>query len=74
MAGHSRWRTLQAKRLAETGDVREHPEYEQAGRDAGGGSAQSDPQEPEPYPERSGRASGNQPARPVAHRARWRHA
>lgn len=33
MAGHSRWRTLQAKRLAETGDVREHPEYEQAGRD-----------------------------------------
>jgi transcriptional regulator with XRE-family HTH domain len=33
MAGHSRWRTLQAKRLAEAGDVREHPEYEQAGRD-----------------------------------------
>ena len=33
MAGHSRWRTLQARRLAETGDVREHPEYEQAGRD-----------------------------------------
>lgn len=33
MAGHSRWRTLQAKRLAETGDVREHPEYERAGRD-----------------------------------------
>lgn len=33
MAGHSRWRTLQAKRLAETGDIREHPEYEQAGRD-----------------------------------------
>lgn len=33
MAGHSRWRTLQAKRLAETGDAREHPEYEQAGRD-----------------------------------------
>jgi transcriptional regulator with XRE-family HTH domain len=33
MAGHSRWRTLQAKRLAETGDVREHAEYEQAGRD-----------------------------------------
>lgn len=28
MAGHSRWKTLQAKRLAEA-DV--HPEYEQAG-------------------------------------------
>ena len=33
MAGHSRWKTLQAKRLAETGDAAEHPEYEQAGRD-----------------------------------------
>ena len=33
MAGHSRWKTLQAKRLAETGEVVEHPEYEQAGRD-----------------------------------------
>jgi DNA-binding XRE family transcriptional regulator len=33
MAGHSRWKTLQAKRLAETGDVMEHPEYQQAGRD-----------------------------------------
>jgi transcriptional regulator with XRE-family HTH domain len=33
MAGHSRWKTLQAKRLAETGDTAEHPEYEQAGRD-----------------------------------------
>jgi TetR/AcrR family transcriptional regulator, tetracycline repressor protein len=33
MAGHSRWKTLQAKRLAETGDIVEHPEYEQAGRD-----------------------------------------
>ena len=33
MAGHSRWKTLQAERLAETGDVIEHPEYEQAGRD-----------------------------------------
>jgi DNA-binding XRE family transcriptional regulator len=33
MAGHSRWKTLQARRLAETGDAAEHPEYEQAGRD-----------------------------------------
>jgi DNA-binding XRE family transcriptional regulator len=33
MAGHSRWKTLQAKRLAETGGVAEHPEYDQAGRD-----------------------------------------
>jgi len=33
MAGHSRWKTLQARRLAETGDAVEHPEYEQAGRD-----------------------------------------
>ena len=33
MAGHSRWKALQAKRLAETGDIVEHPEYEQAGRD-----------------------------------------
>ena len=33
MAGHSRWKTLQAKRLAETGEVAEHAEYEQAGRD-----------------------------------------
>ncbi|WP_106399421.1 helix-turn-helix domain-containing protein [Actinocorallia populi] len=33
MAGHSRWRTLQAKRLAESDDVAEHPEYERAGRD-----------------------------------------
>ena len=33
MAGHSRWKALQAKRLAETGDAAEHPEYEQAGRD-----------------------------------------
>jgi hypothetical protein len=33
MAGHSRWKTLQARRLAETGDAGEHPEYEQAGRD-----------------------------------------
>src|ERR1700722_4077018 len=33
MAGHSRWKTLQAKRLAETADAVEHPEYEQAGRD-----------------------------------------
>ena len=33
MAGHSRWKTLQAKRLAGTEDVVEHPEYEQAGRD-----------------------------------------
>ncbi len=32
MAGHSR-RTLQARRLAETGDAVEHPEYERAGRD-----------------------------------------
>ena len=32
-AGHSRWKTLQAKRLADTGDVVEHPEYAQAGRD-----------------------------------------
>jgi DNA-binding XRE family transcriptional regulator len=35
MAGHSRWKTLQAKRLAEAGDVAEHPDYEQAGRDLG---------------------------------------
>jgi len=33
MAGHSRWKTLQARRLAEAGDVAEHSEYEQAGRD-----------------------------------------
>ena len=33
MAGHSRWKTLQAKRLAQTGDVVGHPEYEQADRD-----------------------------------------
>lgn len=33
MAGHSRWKSLQAKRLAETGDTVEHPEYAQAGRD-----------------------------------------
>jgi transcriptional regulator with XRE-family HTH domain len=33
MAGHSRWKTLQAKRLAEADDAAEHPEYEQAGRD-----------------------------------------
>jgi DNA-binding XRE family transcriptional regulator len=33
MAGHSRWTTLQAMRLAEAGDVAEHPDYEQAGRD-----------------------------------------
>jgi DNA-binding XRE family transcriptional regulator len=33
MAGHSRLKTLQARRLAETGDPVEHPEYEQAGRD-----------------------------------------
>jgi len=33
MAGHSRWKTRQARRLAETGDAGEHPEYEQAGRD-----------------------------------------
>ncbi len=33
MAAQSRWKTLQAKRLAEVGDVAEHPEYEQAGRD-----------------------------------------
>jgi len=33
MAGHSRWKTLQARRLAETGDAGAHPEYEQAGRD-----------------------------------------
>jgi DNA-binding XRE family transcriptional regulator len=33
MAGHSRWKTLQATRLAEAGDVAEHPEYEQASRD-----------------------------------------
>ena len=33
MAGHSRWKTLQARRLVETGDAGEHPEYEQAGRD-----------------------------------------
>lgn len=33
MAGHSRWKTLQARRPAEAGDVGEHPEYEQAGRD-----------------------------------------
>jgi transcriptional regulator with XRE-family HTH domain len=33
MAGHSRWKTLQARRLAEADDVREHPDYEQAGRD-----------------------------------------
>ena len=33
MAGHSRWKTRQARRLAETGDACEHPEYEQAGRD-----------------------------------------
>jgi DNA-binding XRE family transcriptional regulator len=33
MAGHSRWKALQAKRPAETGDIVEHPEYEQAGRD-----------------------------------------
>lgn len=32
MAGHSRWKTLRARRLAETGDIVEHPEYEQAGR------------------------------------------
>jgi len=28
MAGHSRWKTLQAKRLVEDGDVADHPEYE----------------------------------------------
>ena len=33
MAGHSRWNTLQAKRLAEAGDIAEHPDYEQADRD-----------------------------------------
>jgi len=33
MAGHSRWKTLQARRLAEAGDVAEHSEYEQASRD-----------------------------------------
>jgi DNA-binding XRE family transcriptional regulator len=33
MAGHSRWKTLQARRLAEAGDVAGHPEYEQAGQD-----------------------------------------
>ncbi|GAB3653918.1 hypothetical protein GCM10027589_12340 [Actinocorallia lasiicapitis] len=33
MAGHSRWRILRAKRLAEAGEVVAHPEYEQAGRD-----------------------------------------
>jgi DNA-binding XRE family transcriptional regulator len=33
MAGHSRWKTLQARRLEETGDAVEHPEYQQAGRD-----------------------------------------
>lgn len=33
MAGHSRWKTLQTKRLVEAGEVHEHPEYEQAGRD-----------------------------------------
>lgn len=33
MAGHSRWKTLQASRLVETGDAVEHREYEQAGRD-----------------------------------------
>jgi len=33
MAGHSRWKTLQARRLAEPGDVAEHSEYERAGRD-----------------------------------------
>jgi DNA-binding XRE family transcriptional regulator len=33
MARHSRWKTLQARRLAETGDAGEHPEYKQAGRD-----------------------------------------
>jgi DNA-binding XRE family transcriptional regulator len=33
MAGHSRREALQAKRLAEAGDVVEHPDYEQAGRD-----------------------------------------
>ena len=32
MAGHSRWKALQARRLAETGDAGEHPEYEQAGQ------------------------------------------
>jgi DNA-binding XRE family transcriptional regulator len=33
MAGHSRWKTVQAKRLAEADDIAEHPEYEQTGRD-----------------------------------------
>ena len=33
MAGHSRWKTLQARRLTEAGDAAEHPDYEQAGRD-----------------------------------------
>jgi DNA-binding XRE family transcriptional regulator len=33
MAGHSRWKTLQARRLAEASDAVDHPEYEQAGRD-----------------------------------------
>jgi DNA-binding XRE family transcriptional regulator len=33
MAGHSRWKTFQAKRLAEAGDIAEHPDYDQAGRD-----------------------------------------
>jgi DNA-binding XRE family transcriptional regulator len=33
MTGHSRWNTLQAKRLAEAGEIVEHPEYQQAGRD-----------------------------------------
>lgn len=34
MAGHSRWKTLQARRLAESGDAVEDSEYEQAGRDS----------------------------------------
>jgi DNA-binding XRE family transcriptional regulator len=33
MAGHSRWKALQSKRLAEASDTAEHPEYAQAGRD-----------------------------------------
>jgi hypothetical protein len=28
MAGHSRWKTLQARRLAKTGDAGEHAEYD----------------------------------------------
>lgn len=33
MAGHSRWKTLQAKRLAEADDTTENPDYQRAGQD-----------------------------------------